>query len=69
MSEDTASNSSTEENTQAELPDDIQDVADSMMDSFASIWSSFIDHTPYILASILVILITWLVSKIVISIS
>lgn len=68
MSEEQASQPVTDENTSTELPDDMQDIAESMMESFASIWNSFIDHTPYIFASMLVLLITWIISKIVTSV-
>lgn len=36
------------------LPDDLEDVAVSVIDSFVSIWDSFIAHTPYIPGAIIV---------------
>lgn len=51
------------------LPEDLQDVAVSIIDSFVSIWDSFIAHTPYIAGAFIVLIATWGISKIALSIT
>lgn len=59
--DDAASN---EEEFAIEAPQSTADVVDSLHKTLLGIWDSFVDHTPYLLAGLLVLVLTWLVAAV-----
>ncbi len=50
------------QNTLIEAPDSIADVAETLQETLLNIWKNFLQHTPYLLAGIAVLLLTWIVA-------
>ncbi|MBT8150065.1 MAG: mechanosensitive ion channel family protein [Gammaproteobacteria bacterium] len=48
------------EPTAVAAPQSIADVADSLNMTFLGIWDGFIKHTPYLIAGLMVLLLTWI---------
>lgn len=64
MNESAVTNQSTGILKTAKVPENLGDVTDTIVDSFLSIWARFLEHTPYILASIIILILTWIIAKI-----
>lgn len=58
------SGSKSGEKSLIDAPDSMADVALSLHKTLLSIWESFIQHTPYLLAGLAVLVLTWLVAMI-----
>lgn len=58
MSEDTKVNE--ESNFSVQAPEDMGDVVDAVNNTFLGIWTAFLEHIPYLLAGVVVMLLTWL---------
>jgi small conductance mechanosensitive channel len=50
-------------NDQIEAPDSVNEVVQTLQETFASIWKNFIEHTPYLLAGIFVLFLTWAIAN------
>ncbi len=48
-----------------EGPDSISDVAETLQITLLNIWKNFIQHTPYLIAGILVLILTWILASII----
>ncbi len=44
---------------QSDVPDSATEVIQTLQETFASIWKNFIEHTPYLIAGIFVLFLTW----------
>lgn len=47
-----------------EIPTDLGEVSDSIMQTLGGVWSDFVSHLPLLAAGLLVVLATWIVAKI-----
>lgn len=47
-----------------DVPTDLGDVVESLQNTLFGIWESFVEHTPYLLAGLLVLLGTWVLAKV-----
>jgi small conductance mechanosensitive channel len=47
------------DNEQAEIPDSVADVAQTLQETLTGIWKNFIEHTPYLIAGVLALFLTW----------
>ncbi len=47
------------------LPTSFEGVASTIQDTLLDIWSNFISHTPYLVGSIVVLIVTWGITKLV----
>jgi small-conductance mechanosensitive channel len=63
-SNNTAENSSSS-NQSMSAPQDLGEVAESIQDTLLSIWSDFIDHIPYLVGGLLILLLTWVVTTLI----
>ncbi len=45
-----------------EAPDSIADVAETLQATLVNIWKSFLQHTPYLFAGVVVLLLTWIIA-------
>lgn len=52
------------DNESIETPDSIEEVARTLRETLGDIWKNFLDHTPYLLAGVLVLVLTWVVANI-----
>lgn len=51
-------------NESTETPDSMEEVAQTLQETLGDIWKNFLDHTPYLLAGVLVLILTWVVANI-----
>lgn len=51
------------DNESIETPDSIEEVARTLRETLGDIWKNFLDHTPYLLAGVLVLVLTWVVAN------
>ena len=42
-----------------EVPDSMEEVAQTLQETLGDIWKNFLDHTPYLLAGVLVLILTF----------
>ena len=47
-----------------EVPDSMEEVAQTLQETLGDIWKNFLDHTPYLLAGVLVLILTWVAANI-----
>jgi len=52
-------------NEQADIPDSLAEVTQTLRETLFDIWKNFLEHTPYLVAGILVLFLTWLVTNLV----
>ncbi|HNP26572.1 MAG TPA: mechanosensitive ion channel family protein [Nitrosomonas sp.] len=48
---------------QIDVPDSVTEVAQTLQETLLNIWENFLEHTPYLLAGILVIILTWFITN------
>ncbi len=60
----TADAASSDEEFAIDAPQSMADVIDSLHKTLLGIWDSFIEHTPYLLAGVLVLVLAWLVAAV-----
>ena len=47
-----------------EIPDSMEEVTQTLQETLGDIWKNFLDHTPYLLAGVLVLILTWVAANI-----
>lgn len=47
-----------------EIPDSMDEVAQTLLETLGDIWKNFLDHTPYLLAGVLVLILTWVAANV-----
>ncbi|SEN14020.1 mechanosensitive ion channel family protein [Nitrosomonas marina] len=48
---------------QVNAPDSVTEVAQTLRETLLDIWKNFLEHTPYLLAGILVLILTWVIAN------
>ena len=56
---DQASRKPSIDDKQNEIPDSFAEVAQTLQETLTGIWKNFIEHTPYLIAGILALILTW----------
>ncbi|SER68207.1 Small-conductance mechanosensitive channel [Nitrosomonas sp. Nm51] len=46
-----------------DAPDSVAEVAQTLQETLIHIWKNFLEHTPYLLAGILVLILTWIIAN------
>ncbi len=44
---------------QTDIPDTVAEVTQTLQETIAGIWKNFVEHTPYLIAGVLVLFLTW----------
>ncbi len=54
-----------EQNSNAELPDTLAEINATLMETLAKVWEDFVGHSPFLVAGLLALVVTWLAATIV----
>ena len=49
---------------QIDAPDSVAEIAQTLKQTLADIWKNFLEHTPYLLAGILALILTWVIANV-----